>query len=92
MKVTDLIENEVIHVRTEQEAIAICQLMDNAGLKWCNDKLYIDNNEWDSYGEICFFPKNGTFSSYEYALSVKAYKSLKIYPASLFLEPSYEIY
>ena len=90
MLVTELNSNEVIHVRTEQEAIAICQLMHDAGLKWCNNKSYLDINEWNNkYGEICYNPSKGGYSRFQWYTSKK---SFTIYPASLFLEPQYEIF
>ena len=41
MKVTDLKENECIHCETEEQAVAICKLMHEAGLKWRNGKTYL---------------------------------------------------
>lgn len=51
MKVTDLKENEVIHCETLEQYDAICQLLHEAGLRWCtNEKLYpIDNYDWCLY-------------------------------------------
>ena len=90
MKVTDLGSYEVILVQTEQEAIAICSLMHNAGLKWCNDKSYIGKTEWsENIGDFCYNPARGQHSSLRFYQKNNDYK---IYPASLFLEPSYEIY
>ncbi len=90
MLVTDLKVNEVIHVRTEQEAIAICQLMDNAGLKWCNGKSYIGKTEWnESRGGFCYNPNEGQHSSFGF---YSKNSKFKIYRASLFLELEYEIY
>ena len=46
--IKDLGENEVVHCPTEKEAIAICQLMHDAGLKWGDgDSLVSNKNYWD---------------------------------------------
>ena len=68
MKVTDLKENECIHCETEEQAKAICKLMHEAGLKWCNGKTYLYYNDYNSYkSETCYIPKEGTYCSLKYA-------------------------
>ena len=68
MKVTDLKENECIHCETEEQANAICKLMHEAGLEWCNGKTYLYYNDYNSYkSETCYIPKEGTYCSLKYA-------------------------
>lgn len=67
-KVTDLKEHEVIHCKTEKEAKAICQLMHDAGLKWCSDKSYLDYNRYDVYeSNIVYYPNTGTYGDLRFA-------------------------
>ena len=82
MKVTDLKENECIHCETEEQAIAICKLMHEAGLKWCNGKTYLRYNDYITYkSETCYIPKEGLYCSLNY---VKAC-NFTIYKAEQFL-------
>lgn len=86
-KVTDLSSTECIHCATEEEAIAICKLMDQAGFRWVRNERYTDDNKWCFEKEnTCYRPKNGSYSS------VRSYEKEgnKIYPASDFLEPDFE--
>lgn len=81
-KVTELGSNEVIHCPTEEQAIAICKLMHEAGLEWCTNVSYIENNKWNKgREEMCYCPKKGEYSCYNF------YKSggYTIYPATDFL-------
>jgi hypothetical protein len=91
MKVTDLQYKECILCITEEEALAIEKLMHEAGLKWCNNRTYIQDTESTNYvGHHVYFPSKGTHGSLSCA---KDEKSI-IHNASLFLniQPNYEIY
>lgn len=41
----------VMHCRTEEEAEDFCRVMHEAGKKWCDGSLYLNNTEWDNYEE-----------------------------------------
>ena len=65
MKVTDLKKNECIHCETEEQAIAICKLMHEAGLKWSDGYSYLSVNLYDvCKSETCYFPAKGTYSNF----------------------------
>ena len=82
MKVTDLKENECIHCETEEQANAICKLMHEAGLKWCNGKTYLYYNDYNSYkSETCYIVKEGTYCDLKYAKR----SNYTIYKAEQFL-------
>ena len=79
-KVTDLGANEVIHCPTEREAIAICQLMHDAGLRWSSGKSYVVETDWEYEGkETCYCPSSGICLGKFYL------KGHTIHPASDFL-------
>jgi len=79
--VTELKENEVIHCKTEEEAVAICKLMHEAGLMWNSGRSYDTRT---NYGEnTCYMPEIGKFINFADAIE----DGLTIYPASLFLTP-----
>lgn len=62
MKVTDLKENEVIHCKTEAEAIRICKLMHEAGKTWSSGDSYLDYNNWIKYQDrTCYHPALNKF-------------------------------
>ena len=83
MKVTDLKENECIHCETEEQAIAICKLMHEAGLRWNNcDSYFLINNYCIYTSQTCYIPKKGTLSSLNYAKKSK----YTIYKAEQFLK------
>ena len=82
MKVTDLKANECIHCETEEQAIAICKLMHEAGLKWRFGDSYLKKNEYIFYkSETCYFPATGEFSDLTFAKEEK----YKIHKAEQFL-------
>ena len=82
MKVTDLKENECIHCETEEQAIAICKLMHEAGLTWMFGDSYLSRNLYDIYkSETCYFPAEGMFTGLDYAKE----ENNKIYKAEQFL-------
>ena len=88
MKVTDLKENECIHCETEEQAVAICKLMHEAGLKWRNGKTYLYYNDYNTYkSETCYIPKEGTYCSLKY---VKR-RNYTIYKVEQFLTQEAEI-
>lgn len=67
MKVTDLKENECIHCETEEQANAICELMHEAGLKWCSGESYLSENCYEAYkSETCYFSAEGQFCYLDY--------------------------
>lgn len=81
-KVTDLKENEVIHCPTEAEAIAICKLMHEAGLKWFDGDFYSLGSYWQKFqANTCYRPNKGTFDD----LCVFGERGCTIHPASDFL-------
>lgn len=90
MEIRELGKNDVIHCSTLEEALAICQLMHDNGLKWCNGKTYIAVNDWNTYEEnTCYRPYDGTYTEIDY---FKRYNH-NIIPASQFLNSdNYEIY
>lgn len=66
-KVTDLLYNEVIHCKTEEEAVALCKIMDDAGLEWAGGSSYIDKTQWNLYKEdTCYMPQSGQYGSIQY--------------------------
>ena len=82
MKVTDLKENECIHCETEEQAIAICKLMHDAGLTWYYGDSYLSENLYDIYkSETCYYPADGQYTGLDYAKEEKD----KIYKAEQFL-------
>ena len=88
MKVTDLKENECIHCETEEQAVAICKLMHEAGLKWRNGKTYLYYDDYNTYkSETCYIPKEGTYCSLKY---VKR-RNYTIYKVKEFLTQEAEI-
>lgn len=93
MKVLDLEPNGVIACYTIDESDKIRQLFINLGLKWGSGKSYSDALESELFinrdGGVGYTPKRGMHSRIEYYKSDPKYT---IYPASLFLTPTYEIY
>ena len=87
--IKDLGENEVVHCPTEKEAIAICQLMHDAGLKWGDgDSLVSNKNYWDRYmANTCYrITKTGVIiERYDFLNEQTA----TIHPASSFLSESF---
>ena len=82
MKVTDLNHNECIHCETEEQAIAICRLMHEAGLKWRFGGSYLSKNSYYAYkSQTCYFPKTGQYADLDYAKE----GGFKIYKAQEFL-------
>lgn len=90
MEIKKLGDNDVIHCSTQEEALAICQLMYDNGFIWCNEDSYIEENRYNSYeSETCYCPRNGTYCS----LSYFKRHNYNIIPASVFLcSSNYEIY
>ena len=88
MKVTDLKENECIHCETEEQAIAICKLMHDAGLTWRFGDSYLKTNEYSIYeSETCYFPKEGEFCDLKYAKN----ENYTIYKAEQFLTKNIKV-
>ena len=88
MKVTDLNENECIHCETEEQAIAICKLMHDAGLKWFSWHSYLSENRYHVYKtKTCYSPKIGQYADFDF------YKKndYTIYKAEQFLTKNTEI-
>ena len=83
MKVTDLKYGEAIHCQTEKDANEICKLMYKAGLKWIDNRSYLElNNNWNRYKErTCYFPNTGTYGNLNNILS-------EVYSAKLFIRES----
>jgi hypothetical protein len=83
-RIEDLTVNEVIHCPTEQEAIALCKMMHEKGMKWADGKNYIKNTEWEYHKqETCYRPADGTRSRKGFFEE----RGDTIHPASLFLPP-----
>lgn len=57
-------ENEVIHCPTEELAVKFCQMLKNAGKKWCDGTSY-DDPYWDGKS-TCYDPTKGDMSSVSY--------------------------
>lgn len=75
--ITKFKSNECIHCPTEEEAIAICKIMDQNGLRWFTGSSYISEINW--YGDImCYYPKDGEWTSVNYAKE----RGYKIHKAS----------
>ena len=83
MKVTDLKENECIHCETEEQAIAICRLMHEAGLEWKGGQSYLSKNYYyEEYkSETCYFPADRQYADLDYAKE----ENYTIYKAEQFL-------
>jgi hypothetical protein len=91
MRITKLTYNDVVHCSTLEEALAICQLMNDKGFKWCSDESYLDENRWKDYKEnTCYYPSGGSYCYVDY-FKINNYN---IIPASVFLNSNtnYEIY
>ena len=87
MKVTDLKENECIHCETEEQAIAICKLMHEAGFKWKDGQNYLHlTNYYTHTTETCYFPIDGQYDELSYAKQ----ENYKIYKAEQFLTQKQE--
>lgn len=68
-KIEDLKQNEAIHCKTEEEAVAICELMHESGKEWRGGGSYEDNIKWNYYEEnTCYFPYSNTFASLDYCI------------------------
>ncbi len=102
-KVTDLKENECIHCKTKEEANAICKLMHDAGLKWCDCSIYLDYDErknsmarkpkqTSSYNLQWWLHKENTvYYPFHGQYSILKYAikhNHKVYPASDFIKTS----
>jgi hypothetical protein len=88
-KVTDLKSREVIHCATQEEAIAICKLLDEAGFRWGSGEGYIYDNRWHTYKEdTCYRPQANSYADIEFYKG----EGYKVYLASDFLEadPEFE--
>ena len=82
MKVTDLKENECIHCETEEQASAICKLMQEANLTWHDGDSYLSVNLYNIYKSgTCYFPAEGVFTDLDYAKE----ENNTIYKAEQFL-------
>lgn len=67
MKLTDLKQNQVVHCATEEEAIRICKIAHENGLKWIAGTSYIGENNWEEYKEeTCYNFNNGAFEFIDY--------------------------
>jgi len=82
--VTELKENEAIHCKTEEEAVAICKLMHDAGLKWASGRSYDTRTNYSK--DICYIPETGKVINFADAIK----EGLTINPASDFF-PSVSI-
>ena len=75
----DLIDkpSTVVHCETEEQAIELLTEAHNNGFKWCNDKPYIDNNEYHLYGKsTCYDIYKGEFANIGFCQK-QNYKILK---------------
>lgn len=82
LKVSDLKENECIHVSTEEEDRQIRELLNNACRKWCTGRSYLEGSTaWTAHKkEAVYIVKDNQQASVPY---VEA-KDYTIYPASYF--------
>ncbi len=92
MKVLDLGNNDVIQCSTLEENDQILDLFLSLGLKWCNgleykDHQYDRSKKYIIDGGVGYVPKEGVFTGIDHYIGKR-----NIYPASLFLTPTYEIY
>jgi len=61
-------EKEVVHCKTEAEAVAFCKMMHEAGLKWLDGDSYVRTSEFDKRKECtCYSPKSGAYVSISFA-------------------------
>ena len=82
MKVTDLKKNECIHCETEEQANAICKLMQEANLTWHDGDSYLSVSLYNIYKSgTCYFPAEGVFTDLDYAKE----ENNTIYKAEKFL-------
>ena len=64
-------ENTCIHCQTLELAKQVSSIFDKLGLKWCNEKHYIRNTNWDKHEEnTLYFPFDGLYSSLKFAFKV----------------------
>ena len=49
-----------IHCQTETEAIQVCKIFHEAGLKWMDGTSYLEVNGWSDWGRIYYNPSEGT--------------------------------
>lgn len=79
MKITDVKEKEVVHCQTEAEAIRICNLMHEAGMKWASGRPYKERDLWDINQEhTAYYVSKGEYSRVRYCRSV----GFKIIPST----------
>jgi len=91
MEINKLTGNDVVHCSTLEESLAICQLMNDKGLKWRSDESYLDKNNWKDFKEnTCYCPNSGKYCDLNYFKR----NNYNIIPASVFLNSNtnYEIY
>lgn len=85
--IKDLGENEVVHCPTEKEAIAICQLMHDAGLKWSSGRSLLDYTNWAQYKDQTCYSYSSVVTYAELDFYIQEGKT--IHPASSFLPESF---
>lgn len=85
-QIKDLGENEVIHTPTEKEAIAICQLMHDAGFYKHVELKLLSVSFFTVYKEgTCYDPKKEQYCDVEFYKE----QGYTIHPASSFLPESF---
>ena len=51
----------VVHCKTLKEAKDFCQQMHNNDLKWCDNRTYLELNNWNSYKEDTCYTNDGCY-------------------------------
>lgn len=69
MKLTELTDNQVVHCKTEDEAIRICNIAHELGWKWCNKNSYKKTNWGKYFGTTCYDFDNGAYGNLDFYLS-----------------------
>lgn len=70
-------KNAVMHCATEEEANDFCRVMHEAGAKWCDGELYVEDTMWRTFKKkTIYFFNDGTHNCIEEAVH-KNYTILK---------------
>lgn len=57
-------KNVVMHCSTKEEAEDFCKVMHEAGKRWCDGEIYLNNTEWEEFkGETCYNFNSDSYGS-----------------------------
>lgn len=51
-----------VHLKTQEECDEFSKMLDEHGMKWCNNCSYLEDNKWYFYGEKTCYTNYGFFS------------------------------